>query len=375
MFMISPALIKRSSLLLAMAVSLSSTGLAQEAKSDSKLTLGSPVPSLDLEGVKWVKGEPVKTLDEEGKVYMLECWATWCGPCIVAIPHVNELHQKYGDKGLVVIGMSSLEDDLAKVEKFVENRGDGMSYRVAFSGGRKSEFSKQWLKAAGVKGIPHTFLVKNGTLVLMSHPADVDDALIENLLSGDFDEKAFAARLADKKAREAEVNSKVYPMAQNGQWNELEAYARKELADDPTTQRRWLVIANANMGDWKDLLAVVSQDIKEADLDLMLVQSAFITPDGEGAEAFAKEALKTFSEERIAGLKGGDQRVGPVLARARYLWILGEKDAAKELVDGMAEEISASDDQGARGYSGTVTKLQEKIEAGEFPPVRTVNQR
>ena len=42
---------------------------------------------------QWVKGEPVKEF-ESGKVYVIENWATWCGPCIAAIPHVTEIQKK-----------------------------------------------------------------------------------------------------------------------------------------------------------------------------------------------------------------------------------------------------------------------------------------
>src|SRR6478609_11503561 len=93
------------------------TPAASPAASAAKLTVGSPAPA--LKPAKWLKGEPV-TAFENDKTYLIECWATWCTSCIGAIPHINALHQKYQDKGLVVIGMNMLEDSEEKAAAFVK---------------------------------------------------------------------------------------------------------------------------------------------------------------------------------------------------------------------------------------------------------------
>lgn len=64
--------------------------------------LGKPMPQLDLSN--WINGE-VKPDDLKGKVVVVDFWATWCVPCIAAIPHNNELHAKFKDKGLIVLGV------------------------------------------------------------------------------------------------------------------------------------------------------------------------------------------------------------------------------------------------------------------------------
>src|SRR6218665_3455120 len=91
-------------------------------------TVGSPAPALKV--AKWFKGTPVTEL-EKGKVYVVEFWATWCGPCKSSIPHVTKLQKQYKDKGLTVIGVDIWETDLAKVEPFVAEMGDKMDYAVA----------------------------------------------------------------------------------------------------------------------------------------------------------------------------------------------------------------------------------------------------
>src|SRR5688572_31224106 len=92
------------------------------------LGVGDPAPKL-AQG-KYVQGEPV-TEFEKGKVYVIEMWATWCGPCIAAIPHVTELQKKYADQGVIVIGQNVWENDESKVEPFIQKMGEKMTYRVA----------------------------------------------------------------------------------------------------------------------------------------------------------------------------------------------------------------------------------------------------
>lgn len=146
------------------------------------LKVGSEVSLEPFSSVTWVQGEGPKSF-EAGKVYIFECWATWCGPCVAAIPHVNELHETYAEKGLRVYGMNVWEDGIDKVKTFVKAKGKGMSYPVAYTG-RGSAFEKQWLTAAGVRGIPHAFVVIDGKVALMAHPSMLTNANIELLLSG-----------------------------------------------------------------------------------------------------------------------------------------------------------------------------------------------
>jgi thiol-disulfide isomerase/thioredoxin len=167
----------RSACLLAL---LAATTLAEES-AEPTLKPDSPVKAEALSSATWIQGEPLKTF-EPGKVYVLECWATWCGPCIAAIPHVNELHRKYHDRGLRIIGVNVWEDDVEKVRKFVTGKGDGMAYPVAFTG-RGSAFEKDWLRAAGVRGIPHAFVVRDGKLLLNANPNELTAGLIESLLA------------------------------------------------------------------------------------------------------------------------------------------------------------------------------------------------
>lgn len=120
---------------------------------------------------------------ESGSLYILECWATWCGPCVAAIPHLDHLYDTYSDKGLAVIGMSVWEDGGAKVDSFVKKKGEGMSYPVVFVG-KDGAFEADWLKPAGVLSIPQAIVVRDGKLLFLAHPTMLTEERIQVLLAG-----------------------------------------------------------------------------------------------------------------------------------------------------------------------------------------------
>lgn len=157
------------------------TSFAQQAPT---LKVGDKAPKL-AQG-KYVQGEPV-TEFKPGTVYVVEFWATWCGPCIKAIPHINELQQKYGDK-LVVIGQNVWEQDESKVTPFIEKMGNQMTYRVALddkSSDEMGSMAKTWMAAAGRNGIPCSFIIdQQGKIAWIGHPMAMDKPLQQVIESG-----------------------------------------------------------------------------------------------------------------------------------------------------------------------------------------------
>ena len=131
-------------LIVAFTTLVSTSAVAQQTDAAIALASGSEVSLSAVTEAEWIQGEGPSSF-EPGKVYMFECWATWCGPCKALIPHVNELHKKYYDKGLRVYGMNSWEGGSKdKPAKFVKDQGTGMSYPVAYAA-EGSAFESQWL--------------------------------------------------------------------------------------------------------------------------------------------------------------------------------------------------------------------------------------
>jgi len=159
------------------------TGYGQESGGNIFLDEGSAV--VTYPAVEWIKGEPVTQFDKN-KIYIVELWATWCGPCIKSMPHMKALADKFKDKGVILIAQDVMEKDIDKVKKFVSDQGDSYNFRVAYSGDEGSDFDKKWVKAAGIRSIPTTFIIQNNKVVWITLPTSVNEDIIQLLVDGKF---------------------------------------------------------------------------------------------------------------------------------------------------------------------------------------------
>jgi peroxiredoxin len=98
---------------------------------------GKPMP--DLTVTNWINGE-VKPADLKGKVVVVDFYATWCGPCMAAIPHNNEMLKKHQSKGLVIIGVCTSSHGQEKFESNAKQHD--IKYSAASDPGVKSQ--KAW---------------------------------------------------------------------------------------------------------------------------------------------------------------------------------------------------------------------------------------
>ncbi|MDB4335129.1 TlpA family protein disulfide reductase, partial [bacterium] len=79
-----------------------------------------------------LEGDSLKLKDLLGKYVLLDFWFIGCGPCNLSIPTLNQIHNKYIDKNLVVIGINCHSKDVIKVKEYCQNRA--MEYKNLWKG-------------------------------------------------------------------------------------------------------------------------------------------------------------------------------------------------------------------------------------------------
>lgn len=105
-------------------------------------------------------GNDVSLSDFEGKVVVLDLWATWCPPCRQEVPLLVSLYEELGDRGLVVVGVGLDEGGVRVLRPFAEE--NGVTYPILI-GNRTVQ------AAYGVTGIPTTFMIGRDGRVAAKH--------------------------------------------------------------------------------------------------------------------------------------------------------------------------------------------------------------
>ena len=312
-------------------VLVSASAVAQEPAAKVTLVPGSDVSLSAVAGAEWVQGEGPKTF-EPGKVYIFECWATWCGPCIGMIPHVNELHKKYYDKGLRVYGMDVWEDEKDKVEKFVKKKSSEMTYPVAFTGGG-SAFEKEWLVASGAEAIPHAFIVRNGKLLAATEASRLTDSLIESLLSGDEGAKKAADTIISAQKNQKKTDALSDEIKSLAKKNDAEKMGEllKELKDlDPghpeigTLELRVLLAAK----DWPAAVTALNE------LPASESRRSFVSMNGWATARlrnnYSEDFIKALVPHYTEYVMDSEILIGPnhFVNLSILQWRIGDKEAA-----------------------------------------------
>lgn len=142
------------------------------SEKQSKLAKGKPAIDFTLEDID---GKPVSLKDFRGKIIMLDFWASWCGPCRAAFPHVRELYNKYKDKGFVIIGVSVDRN----ADKWVAASNEENISWINLIDNKKEKVASKYLADA----IPTVVLInQKGEIVYRSNDPSGIDAELEKLL-------------------------------------------------------------------------------------------------------------------------------------------------------------------------------------------------
>lgn len=135
--------------------------------------VGNPLPPIALEGFSQT---PAKGFEDfSGRAVMFEFFAYWCGPCAASVPHVNEIQQAWGPKGLSVIGVTDESPELT--EPWIAEHKAEYAYAYDKGGALQRHF--------GIDSIPRAVIVDaSGTVLFNGHPSAVDDVLLAKAVAG-----------------------------------------------------------------------------------------------------------------------------------------------------------------------------------------------
>lgn len=307
---------------------------------------GQPTPTLKigdkspkLQVGKWVQGEPVKDF-ENGKAYIVEFWATWCGPCRISIPHLNQMHTKFKEKGLIVIGQDVWEHDENSVGPFIRKMGDQMTYRVALDDKSKSErgaMSDTWMMPAGRGGIPSAFLVdKQGRIAWIGHPLELTEKTLEQVLDGTFDLKKAAAEQAEALKNQEKISMLAAELSSSmraEKWEAAEATVKELEKVLPEEHRDSLSMARAHIRfgkkDYKGAYKLIEQVADKHTNDPMIQNDlAWDIATRAGLEDRDLKLAEKIANRANSAAGGKDPVILQTLARVQFM--SGKKEKAVE---------------------------------------------
>ncbi|MEI6461215.1 MAG: redoxin family protein [Verrucomicrobiota bacterium] len=318
--------------------------------SAAELKVGDIAPTTRPEAM--ITGEAVQAF-KKGEVYVFECWASWCGPCVATIPHLNQLHQQFQKKGVVIMGVNVWEAErnaeaAQKARDFVNAQGAKMSYRTALGG---KAFIKDWLEAAGIDSIPHAFVIAEGKVAWIGHPAELNDEMLGDIITGTYAPKANRKASPNQDAemeRQQDKLDKLASAMMRKDWDAAEKALPIAAAVLPPEERQDLLnsvgaqIALAR-GDptkaYAQIAKIAEEEKDDAETqnelawDLVTNPLYLKKPDLALAERCAERAVKLSQE------KEGDKL--DTLARVR--WLQGRKADAIKLQEKAVTRANSPD--------------------------------
>jgi len=266
------------------------------------LTIADPSPPLTVSS--WLKGEPIDGF-EEGSVYVVEFWATWCGPCIAGMPHLSDLQRQYEDE-VTIIGVNIWERDPSAVPAWMEQRGNElMDYTVAIEEG--TTMAEGWMEAAGQRGIPAAFIVdRDGKIAWIGHPGQLDEPL-EQVVAGTWDSDLARERHEAKRA-EARRQAAIRKAFEERAAEPIAAFRNADSADNAVSAAEQILAMDP------------PQDVALQYFDQAFMQTAHELKDPERAMGYVREHSELLFNASPAYL-------------VRYAWFMLNLDVFEEARD------------------------------------------
>jgi thiol-disulfide isomerase/thioredoxin len=191
------------------------TAAPKPADADPTVFPGSTVPFPDV--AHWIKGSAPSGF-ETGRTYVVEFWATWCGPCRSSMPHISKVQEQYADRGVTVLGIS--DEDESTVREFLAKPEWDEKTKYTLGTDPDASTKDQYMKPAQQRGIPCSFIVKDGVVQWIGHPMSMD-APLEAVVAGTWDVPAakadFLAGIAFSQAQRG-LMAKMAAARESGEW-------------------------------------------------------------------------------------------------------------------------------------------------------------
>ncbi|UCF09677.1 MAG: redoxin domain-containing protein [Candidatus Bipolaricaulota bacterium] len=128
-----------------------------------------------------VTGESFTLSESRGSVVLLDFWGAWCAPCRRSLPHLQGLYDSYGERGLVVV-LVSTDESLNVAEQYLTTNGYTDFVCVWEEGGKRANPIVSLYEMTD-KGIPRTFVLdRQGIIRYVGHPDHLSGDAIETLL-------------------------------------------------------------------------------------------------------------------------------------------------------------------------------------------------
>jgi len=293
----------------------------------AKLSIGDPAPPLQTG--KWVQGDPVKAFDTN-HVYIMEFWATWCGPCRASIPYLNELSQKLKTNGVVTIAQDVWEDNDGGVPDFVKSMGTNMTYRVALDDKTtdpKGAMAENWMDAAERNGIPTAFVVdRHGRIAWIGHPMALDETTLDQIVADKFDIAAFAKQYQQEQAAQMQrmaLSQQLQEAVGAKDWKTAEATLDEadktfpEETNHTAILRVNLLLAQTNFAAAGQL---AEKTAKASPTNVMVLNGlAWLLAASDGVDQHGRQLAETFAGRANKITGGKNPAVLDTLARAQFV--------------------------------------------------------